>query len=349
MLPDPEAAALINEMQVHVLINLVGHTAGARHLVTQWRTAPVQAMHYGYPGTSALPAMDYMQLDVAAAPPAHRRDFSERFAYFPHSHFIAAHTARYPSVPTATRDAQPWNAHGNARRRVAASDGEDATRRDLGLGLPDSRLDGFAMVNFNQLYKMDAGTYTAWMNALRRLPGGFLWLSRVTVRKDSSFYAEANLLQEAAASGMHTGRIALSWRFPEQDYVAFRALGDLMVDNRNYNAHTTGADALWAGVPMVALEARHLAGRASSSFARALGVASVVTVSMRAYEDVVLDLGVSRQRLWHLRRRLLHMRDHAPFFDLDLLAQDQERVARGMLAVFDAGLAPMHVLAARSA
>ena len=140
----------------------------------------------------------------------------------------------------------------------------------------------------------------------------------------------------------------MSWRFPEEDYVAFRALGDLMVDNRNYNAHTTGADALWAGVPMVALEARHLAGRATSSFARALGVASVVAPGMRAYEDVVQDLGTRHQRLWHLRRRLLRAREQAPFFNIDALAQDQERVARGMLAVFDAGHAPMHVLAARS-
>ena len=93
-LSDAEMAVLINDMQVHVLINLVGHTAGARHLVTQWRPSPVQAMHYGYPASTALPNMDYMQLDVAAAPPQHRQDFSERFAYFPHSHFIAAHSAR---------------------------------------------------------------------------------------------------------------------------------------------------------------------------------------------------------------------------------------------------------------
>ena len=34
-----------------------------------------------------------------------------------------------------------------------------------------------------------------------------------------------------------------------------------MVDNRAYNAHTTGADTLWAGVPAVLPLSRHLAGR----------------------------------------------------------------------------------------
>ena len=49
-------------------------------MVTQWRPAPVQALHYGYPATSGLPAIGYMQLDAIAAPPALRRDFTERLA-----------------------------------------------------------------------------------------------------------------------------------------------------------------------------------------------------------------------------------------------------------------------------
>ena len=148
LLSDAEAARLINELQPHVLINLVGHTAGSRHQLTQMKAAPVQVMHYGYPGTTALPAMDYMQLDAVAAPPSHARDFTERLAYLPFSHFVAAHTARYPDVPQTTRHAQPWVRDG---RRVAASDGADAGREDLGLELPKGRLNGFALINFNQV------------------------------------------------------------------------------------------------------------------------------------------------------------------------------------------------------
>ena len=41
-LSDSEAAYTINGQRVHVLINLVGHTAGARHGLTQRQPAPVQ-------------------------------------------------------------------------------------------------------------------------------------------------------------------------------------------------------------------------------------------------------------------------------------------------------------------
>ena len=93
-LSDAEAARVVDEQQLHLLINMVGHTAGARHVVTQWRPAPVQAMHYGYAATTALPAIGYMQLDRISAPPMLHRDYTEKLAYFPHCHFVAVHATR---------------------------------------------------------------------------------------------------------------------------------------------------------------------------------------------------------------------------------------------------------------
>ena len=75
------------------------------------------------------------------------------------------------------------------------------------------------------------------------------------MRKDSSEIAEANVQMHVAALGVRLNRVAYAWKYPEQEYVAFRALADLMVDNRLYNAHTTGADTFWAGVPAVGLAA----------------------------------------------------------------------------------------------
>ena len=54
----------------------------------------------------------------------------------PHRHPTVC---RYPNVPRATVNAQPWHAMSNAQRSVAASDGADAARRDLGLGVSDRR------------------------------------------------------------------------------------------------------------------------------------------------------------------------------------------------------------------
>ena len=45
------------------------------------------------------PSMSYMLLDRVAAPPELHSDYTERMAYFPYSHFVAVHAARYPHVP----------------------------------------------------------------------------------------------------------------------------------------------------------------------------------------------------------------------------------------------------------
>ena len=167
------------------------------------------------------------------------------------------------------------------------------------------------------------------------------------MRKDTSLYAQGNLLREASAAGVLAERLAFSFKFPNRDYVPFRALADLMVDNQAYNAHTTGADTLWAGVPQVLTASRHLAGRASAAFASALGSVNMVAPSLRAYEDAVHTLGTQPARLWALRRKLLEMREHGPLFDLRRLAQGQHRLANAMWSVHAAGYQPMHVVAAR--
>ena len=160
-------------------------------------------------------------------------------------------------------------------------------------------------------------------------------------------YASANLLLEAASRGVRTERLAFSFKFPQADYVPFRALADLFVDNRAYNAHTTGADTLWAGVPAVLPQSRHLAGRAATSFASALGAAHMVAPSWRSYEDAIAELGRRRNqaRLWKLRREL-QRRTHRALFDLTRLAEGQHRLAAPW-AVHASGRAPMHVIAAR--
>jgi len=50
---------------------------------------------------------------------------------------------------------------------------------------------------------MDPDSFHAWANALRRLPDASLWLSRVTVRKDSSALAEAGMRAQVMISYRH--------------------------------------------------------------------------------------------------------------------------------------------------
>ena len=68
-------------------------------------------------------------------------------------------------------------------------------------GLPD---DAVVYCNFNQLYKIDPQTLHMWIEILKQVPDGVLWLLRFPA------VGETNVLQTAANAGLSPGRIIFS-------------------------------------------------------------------------------------------------------------------------------------------
>ena len=64
--------------------------------------------------------------------------------------------------------------------------------------------------------------------------------------------ATANLRREAEQRGVAWQRLVFAPEVPlNEDHLAAPRLADLFLDTLYYNAHTTAADALWAGVPVL--------------------------------------------------------------------------------------------------
>ena len=74
---DDEAARIIQQDGVDILIDLSGHTDDNRLTLFTRRPAPVQASWLGYPGTTGLSCVDYLLMDSAAVPPGAERWCSE--------------------------------------------------------------------------------------------------------------------------------------------------------------------------------------------------------------------------------------------------------------------------------
>jgi predicted O-linked N-acetylglucosamine transferase (SPINDLY family) len=65
---DNDLAALIEDDQIHVLIELSGHTADNCLPMLAARVAPVQMTYLGYPNSTGLASMDYRITDAIADP-----------------------------------------------------------------------------------------------------------------------------------------------------------------------------------------------------------------------------------------------------------------------------------------
>lgn len=93
-----EAAKKIHSDGIQILINMNGYTKGARNEIFALKPAPIQVMWLGYPGTSGAEYMDYLITDKTSSPITSKAEFSEKFAFMPHTYFIGDHKRMFPHL-----------------------------------------------------------------------------------------------------------------------------------------------------------------------------------------------------------------------------------------------------------
>jgi predicted O-linked N-acetylglucosamine transferase (SPINDLY family) len=107
-------------------------------------------------------------------------------------------------------------------------------------------------------------------------------------------------------------------------------LADLALDPFPYNSHSTGAEILWAGVPMVALLGDTFPGRVGASLLHSARLDELIAGSLEEYYEIAIDLVGQPQRLLALRAKLAANRLHCPLFDMPRFVHSLESVYRRM-------------------
>jgi predicted O-linked N-acetylglucosamine transferase (SPINDLY family) len=274
---DEEAAQIINNDGIDILIDLKGFTEGSRTSILALRPAPIQVNYLGYPGTLGPGLCDYIVTDEFCTPQSSAGDYSECFAVLPHSY-----------QPHGCRDAV-----GTAPSRAEA-------------GLPAR---GFVFCCFNQAYKITPEIFDVWCRLLRCVPGSVLWLL-------STREAEGNLRGEAWKRGVDGSRLIFAEDLPHSRHLGRLQLADLVLDTSPYGAHTTASDALWAGVPIITRPGATFPSRVAGSLLHAVGLPELVVEDQDDYFELAFALATDTARLGDLRQALDRNRTSAPLFDV---------------------------------
>jgi len=289
--------------EIAVLIDLKGHTRGARLQVLAARPAPLQVSWLGYPGTSGSPHVDYLIGDRVITPLEAQGDFTEQIAQLPHCY-----------QPNDSRRSRPaaWS-----RARC---------------GLPE---EGVVFASFNQAYKFSPEVFDAWCRILAGCPGSVLWL---LVPEPTT---QQRLREAAALRGIAADRLVFAPFLGIESHRSRLPNVDLFLDTFPCNGHTTASDALWAGVPVLTLQGRTLASRVAASLLHTLGLADeLVRCDIEGYVQRALQLGSDAQERTQLRHRLEAARRDSPLFDGRCFAADLRQLLLRMVARHDAGLRP---------
>jgi predicted O-linked N-acetylglucosamine transferase (SPINDLY family) len=286
-----QIAALIRELEVDIAVDLGGYTSDARTEIFCHRPAPIHVNFLGYPGTLGTRHMDYILADRHVIPEGNQAFFSEQVMYLPDTY-----------MPTASS--------------LSISE-RTPTREEC--GLPAT---GMVFCAFSHDYKISPAIFDVWMRILRQVPDSTLWLmSRGTL-------AQKNLRLSAEARGVRADRLVFASRVPMvEDHLARYRLADVFLDTFPYNAHTTAADALLAGLPVVTCMGEAFPSRVAGSLLHSCGLAELATQSIEAYENLILKLATESSLLDGIKSRLMADRAQHPLFDAD-------RFCRGLEGAF---------------
>jgi protein O-GlcNAc transferase len=265
--------------------------------------APIQVRYLGLAGTTGAEFFDYIITDKIVTPEDDACFYTEQFVYLPHCYQI--------NDNTQTISKKSWR------------------RSDV--GLPET---GFVFCSFNQGYKIDPIMFDGWMNILREIPEGVLWL------QPGNKAAKKNLKQKAENRGIKSDRIIFAEPLPKEEHLARLRLADLALDTRVVNGAATTSDALWVGVPVITLQGRHFASRMSSSILTAIGATHMVTHNMQEYQSLAVDLARDPARMDAIRRKIAKNRWTKPLFDTRRFVGNLEKAYRKMWQIYLLGERP---------
>jgi protein O-GlcNAc transferase len=297
---DRDIAALIEDLEIDIAVDLMGHTRNSRPGIFAQRPAPIQVSYLGFPGTVGVDFIDYIIADPMALPLDQQPYYTEKIVHLPETYWVN------DSKLTISERAP--------------------TRGEA--GLPEQE---FVFCCFNKSAKITAPVFEVWMRLLSAVEGSVLWLLR------DNAVAERNLRAEAAHRGIDPDRLVFADKLELDRHLARHRLADLFLDTLPYNAHTTATDSLQAGLPVVTRLGATFAGRVAASLLSAIGLPELIARSLAEYEALALKLAGDREYLGDIRTRLTQNRETFPLFDTDRFRRHIEAVYTTMVERWQRG------------
>lgn len=293
-LSDLDAAKLIHDDGVDLLIDLSGHTNGNRLSMFAYKPAPVQMTWLGYWDSTGVEQIDYILLDEMSAPPDIQTQFTEIVMYIPDTRLCY-------SPP---RLAIPVNE------------------------LPANRNGFITFGAYHNFAKVSDDVIELWASILRALPTSRLrWQTK-------SFHDENLIIkihQKFSILGVSHDRIDLIGFKMRKDYLESYHLIDFILDCFPFSACTTTCDGLWMGVPTLTMPGVRLGGRQGVSLMSAVGLPNWIAKDKQQFISKAIEHANDLETLSKIRQGLRQQLLSSPLADAQRYANNLEVVLKDIL------------------
>jgi predicted O-linked N-acetylglucosamine transferase (SPINDLY family) len=263
--------------------------------------------------------MDYVVVDPVVVPHEYAKYYTEKLAVLPHSYHVVDHKQSYGIQSEPDRRSR---------------------------GLPDNK---FIFCNHANNIRMSPSLFDHWMSIVKKSPNSTMVLKHFNDEATANLKIEAKRRGMLVSDNIDESQLLFQHGIGGSEHITVKSMCDLYLDSRYYNGHSTTADMLWAGVPLVTYPSDTMAGRAAASFLTSTGVPQhmlnrMIASSWDDYENKAIDLAKNRHTTTKaIRERIRSTRMTMPFFDTKRWVGNFERAMEQMFAKYMAEKPPDHI------
>lgn len=289
------AATVIQQCGIQILVDLSGHTAHNRLPVFAYKPAPIQVSWLGYFATTGLPEMDFFLGDPYMSPPNEKHHFSEQIWNLPETWLCLSP----PSVQISTA------------------------------ALPALENIHITFGSFGNLSKMGSEVVMLWAEILRKIPNSKLFLK---ARQLGDQRVISDVQRQFTEQGIHSSRLILEGPSPRSEYLAAYNQVDVVLDTFPYPGGTTSTEALWMGVPVLTLKGNRFLSHLGESIAHNAEHSDWIAENKNDYINKAVVFTSDLEALAALRQTLREQVLETPLSDTQRFANNFGKALQGMMA-----------------
>lgn len=280
-----QAAQLVKEQEIDILVELAGHSRSNCLPVLAYKPAPVQICGIGYFATTGLKTVDYFLTDRYLVNAESEKYFTEKLLVLPHSHFCYTALKENSAVQ----------------------------------GAPCKRNGYITFGSFNNLTKVNDTVLKAWAELLHAVQD-----SRLLLKSELLDDAALQELTTARLLALGIGKERFELRGFSSDYLPEYHEMDIALDTFPYPGGGTTCDALYMGVPVVSLGDGSHGGNFGISLLKNIGLDFACAENIEEYIEKAKTLAGDYELLDALHLGLRRMMEASPLMDEELYMQDLE-------------------------
>ena len=284
-----EAAEVIYNDRVDILVDLAGHTKGNALPILAYKPAPIQISGIGYFATTGLKAIDYFLSDKALE--SESQYFVEELINLEHSHFCYSPLYKAPAPGEA----------------------------------PCIKNGYITFGSFNAIRKVTDEVLELWTTIIKSVPESHLLLKGSAFDDEYGYELFCQrLIKFGIDMKEEEWKKRIELRGFSHDYLKDYLDMDIALDTFPYPGGGTTCDALYMGVPTITLSGNNHGERFGKSLLENIGLSEFVVYSKQAYYDLAVALADAKDIINNLHIGLRHKMEISPLMDSVLYMKELE-------------------------